>query len=52
MADEYDFATKSLTEAVGALEELAAPATGDKLLIWDASAGVMKWIDAEYYAAA
>ena len=34
------------------LETVAAPATGDFLVIFDASAGVFKKIDAEYYAAA
>jgi len=48
MADGYDLAYLRIDE----LEELAAPAAGDFLVIWDASAGTFKKIDATYYAAA
>lgn len=34
------------------LEELAAPAAGDWLIIYDVSTGTFKKIDAEYYGVA
>lgn len=46
--DEYALAYMNINE----LEELAAPATGDWLVIFDVSTGKFKKIDAEYYAAA
>ena len=48
MADGFDLTYKNIDE----LEELAAPATGDFLVIYDVSEGVFKKIDAEYYASA
>lgn len=45
--DEYALTTKSINE----LKTLAAPDTGDYLVIWDASAREFKKIDAEYYGA-
>lgn len=48
MNDEYALAYKKIDE----LEVLAAPASGDYLVIWDASAGEFKKIDATYYASA
>ena len=46
--DEYALAYQNINE----LKTLAAPATGDLLVIWDASAKEFKSIDAEYYASA
>jgi len=48
MNDKYALAYMNINE----LAELAAPASGDFLVIWDASAGEFKKIDATYYAAA
>lgn len=48
MSDKYALAYENIDE----LEVLAAPAAGDYLVVWDASAGKFKKIDAEYYAAA
>ena len=48
MSDKYALAYKNIDE----LETLAAPATGDYLVSYDASAGEFKKIDAEYYGAA
>lgn len=46
--DKYALAYSKIDE----LEELAAPETGDWLVIFDTSDGRFKKIDAEYYAAA
>lgn len=48
MSDKYALAYQNIDE----LEVLAAPASGDYLVIYDASAGKFKKIDATYYAAA
>lgn len=48
MSDKYALAYENIDE----LATLAAPASGDFLVIYDASAGEFKKIDAEYYAAA
>ena len=48
MPDGFELAYKNIDE----LPELAAPATGDWLVIYDVSTQTFKKIDAEYYASA
>jgi len=48
MPDGFELAYKNIDE----LPTLAAPATGDFLVIWDVSTQTFAKIDAEYYAAA